>query len=141
MKVRITSITPSIGCQVGSSLSDYTGVLYPRQIELLPVLRLGRELKHLKEQVRVGSCHWLVCAGLLSDTANGCPQFKVHFATIPVFSRAHIIPGGIAMILGEFQFHPGLRKRWINVHRYSGLVLLGAQYYHRRMAVYSGSPA
>lgn len=61
----------------------------------------------------------------------GGSEFKAHFETIPIFSRAHIIPGGVALILGAFQFHPGLRKRWISVHRNSGriyvcAVLIGA---------------
>ena len=43
----------------------------------------------------------------------GDPKFKSHFATIPLFARLHIIPGGIALILGAFQFQPWLRKRWI----------------------------
>ncbi len=38
----------------------------------------------------------------------GGPEFKAHFATTPVFSRLHIIPGGIAMILGVFQDAFGL---------------------------------
>jgi uncharacterized membrane protein len=43
----------------------------------------------------------------------------------------HIIPGGLALIIGAFQFNSGLRRRWIHVHRYCGrtyvlLVLIGA---------------
>jgi uncharacterized membrane protein len=61
----------------------------------------------------------------------GDPSFKTHFSTIPMTARLHIIPGGIALVLGAFQFHAGLRKRWINLHRYSGriyviAVLLGS---------------
>ncbi len=61
----------------------------------------------------------------------GDPAFKDHFATIPIFARLHIIPGGVALMLGAFQFHPGVRKRWLRLHRYSGriyviAVLLGA---------------
>lgn len=39
----------------------------------------------------------------------GDPAFKSHFSTIPMTARLHIIPGGIALVLGAFQFHPGLR--------------------------------
>jgi uncharacterized membrane protein len=61
----------------------------------------------------------------------GDPTFKSHFATIPLQARMHIIPGGIALVLGAFQFQSSIRKRWINIHRYSGrvyicAVLLGA---------------
>ena len=58
-------------------------------------------------------------------------SFKAHFETIPWSARLHIIPGGLALILGAFQFHRGLRNRWTNIHRYCGrvyvvLVLVGA---------------
>jgi uncharacterized membrane protein len=61
----------------------------------------------------------------------GDPAFKARFDAIPWSARLHIIPGGLALILGAFQFHSGLRKRWINLHRNSGrayviLVLTGA---------------
>lgn len=61
----------------------------------------------------------------------GDPAFKIRFGSIPWSAKLHIIPAGMALILGAFQFHPGLRKRWTNIHRNSGrayvvLVLLGA---------------
>ncbi len=33
----------------------------------------------------------------------GDPAFKSHFSTIPMTARLHIIPGGIALVLGVFQ--------------------------------------
>ena len=61
----------------------------------------------------------------------GDPSFKEHFETIPWSARMHIIPGGLAIMLGAFQFHTGLRNRWTNVHRFCGrayvaMVLTGA---------------
>ena len=61
----------------------------------------------------------------------GDPRFKIHFESIPWSARVHIIPGGLALILGAFQFHKGLRSRWTNIHRYCGrayvvFVLAGA---------------
>jgi uncharacterized membrane protein len=61
----------------------------------------------------------------------GDPAFKAHFASIPWSARLHIVPGGLALILGAFQFHSGLRSRWVNLHRNCGrayivLVLVGA---------------
>ena len=61
----------------------------------------------------------------------GDPGFKAHFATIPWTARMHIIPGGLALILGAFQFHNGLRARWTSLHRNCGrayvvFVLIGA---------------
>ncbi len=62
---------------------------------------------------------------------TGSPDFQERFAQIPISARLHIIPGGIALILGAFQFHSGLRQRFINTHRNMGrvyvvAVLLGA---------------
>jgi uncharacterized membrane protein len=59
------------------------------------------------------------------------PEFKKRFDVIPWSARLHIIPGGLALILGAFQFHSGLRNRWTSIHRNSGrayviLVLTGA---------------
>jgi uncharacterized membrane protein len=60
----------------------------------------------------------------------GDPAFKARFDAIPWSARLHIIPADLALILGAFQFHSGLRKRWTNLHRNSGrayviLVLTG----------------
>ena len=59
------------------------------------------------------------------------PEFKKRFDAIPWSARLHIIPGGLALILGAFQFHSGLRNRWTSIHRNSGrayvvFVLTGA---------------
>jgi len=54
----------------------------------------------------------------------GDPEFREHFATIPWSARLHIIPGGIALLLGAFQFQPWLRKKWINLHRVIGRVYI-----------------
>ena len=61
----------------------------------------------------------------------GDPEQKAHFATFSIWVYAHIIPGGVALILGAFQFHSGLRKRWTQAHRIIGrayvvCVLIGA---------------
>lgn len=56
----------------------------------------------------------------------GSPDFQARFAQIPLSARLHIIPGGIALILGAFQFHSGLRQRFINAHRQMGRVYVAA---------------
>ena len=61
----------------------------------------------------------------------GGADFKARFEAIPWQARLHIIPGGLALILGAWQFHGGLRSRWTNIHRYFGrayviFVLTGA---------------
>jgi len=48
------------------------------------------------------------------------PEFKLRFDAIPWSARLHIIPGGLALIVGAFQFHSGLRERWTNLHRNCG---------------------
>lgn len=61
----------------------------------------------------------------------GDPTYKVRYDAIPWSAKLHIIPGGLALILGAFQFHSGLRNRWTNLHRNCGrayviFVLVGA---------------
>jgi uncharacterized membrane protein len=48
------------------------------------------------------------------------PEFKTRFDAIPWSARLHIFPGGLALIVGAFQFHSGLRERWTNIHRNCG---------------------
>lgn len=50
----------------------------------------------------------------------GDPAEKARYNSIPWSAYLHIIPGGMALILGAFQFHAGLRKRWTSIHRNSG---------------------
>jgi uncharacterized membrane protein len=59
------------------------------------------------------------------------PPFKARFAHYPVKAYLHIIPGGIALILGAVQFSRKLRSRHPALHRRTGLiyvtcVILGA---------------
>lgn len=61
----------------------------------------------------------------------GDPDFMARFSEIPWSARLHIIPGGLALMLGAFQFHSGLRSRWLAMHRnigraYVTFVLVGA---------------
>lgn len=59
------------------------------------------------------------------------PDFKARFDEIPFTARLHIIPGGLALILGAFQFNSNLRSRFTRMHRNCGrayvvFVLTGA---------------
>ncbi len=61
----------------------------------------------------------------------GDPTFIERFAAIPWSAKSHIIPAGLALMLGGFQFHKGLRARWTRLHRICGrayviFVLVGA---------------
>lgn len=64
-------------------------------------------------------------------TDLGDPDSKIRYDSIPWSAKLHIIPSGLALILGAFQFNSGLRKRWTNIHRNCGrayviFVLIGA---------------
>ncbi len=48
------------------------------------------------------------------------PDFRRRFDVLPWSSRSHIIPGGLALILGAFQFHTGLRAGRPVLHRFCG---------------------
>lgn len=50
------------------------------------------------------------------------PQFKARFAGYPVKAYLHIIPGGIALMLGPLQFSRKLRSAYPVVHRRTGLI-------------------
>ncbi len=56
----------------------------------------------------------------------GAKELKAHFATIPVIAYLHIIPGGIALILGAFQFNEGLRRKRPVLHRRMGQFYVAA---------------
>ena len=61
----------------------------------------------------------------------GDHTIRHHLKAIPWSARMHIIPSGLALIIGAFQFHNGLRSRRSHVHRYCGrayviFVLFGA---------------
>jgi uncharacterized membrane protein len=48
------------------------------------------------------------------------------FARHPVLTFVHIIPGVLFMVLGPFQFMPGIRARRLWQHRWSGRIFVAA---------------
>jgi len=50
------------------------------------------------------------------------PDFQARFELAPVSARLHIIPGGLALILGGFQFSNRLRSLYPVWHRSAGTV-------------------
>ena len=81
--------------------------------------------------VLMGAAIGIYALGYFYIPEIGDPEFKSRFDSIPWSARMHIIPGGLALIIGSFQFHPGIRNRWTSIHRYLGgayvaFVLLGA---------------
>ena len=51
-------------------------------------------------------------------------QFDSRFATHPRMTLWHILPGGIFLLLAPFQFSRRIRTRHIQVHRWSGRILM-----------------
>ncbi len=51
-------------------------------------------------------------------------EFNRWFATHPGLTLMHIVPGGLFLILGPFQFSSRIRTRYIRFHRWSGRVVL-----------------
>ena len=54
------------------------------------------------------------------------PTFQARFETTPISARLHIIPGGIALMLGGFQFSRQLRTRYPVWHRRLGTMYVAA---------------
>lgn len=52
------------------------------------------------------------------------PYFERRYAEHPWMTLAHIIPGGIFMIVGPIQFVPLVRRRWPALHRAMGRLFL-----------------
>lgn len=56
----------------------------------------------------------------------GDPDFHDRFAQIPLLAAFHVLGSGVALLIGGFQFLPGLRARRLNLHRWLGRVYLSA---------------
>ncbi len=54
------------------------------------------------------------------------PDFQARFEATPISARLHIIPGGIALILGGFQFSRPLRTRFPVWHRRLGTMYVAS---------------
>ncbi len=57
---------------------------------------------------------------------SGNIEFEERFAEIPLFAALHVLGSGIALLIGGFQFLPGLRARRISLHRWLGRIYLCA---------------
>ncbi len=54
------------------------------------------------------------------------PYMRMMIAERPWSAFAHFLAGAIALAVGAFQFHAGIRSRFLAVHRWSGRVYLCA---------------
>lgn len=50
-------------------------------------------------------------------------EFNRWFATHPILTLVHIVPGSLFFILGPFQFSSRIRTRYLRFHRWSGRVV------------------
>jgi uncharacterized membrane protein len=69
--------------------------------------------------VAVGIYAFLFQLGLAGGT-----DFQTRFAATPLFASWHILGSGVALLIGGFQFLPGLRARHLNIHRWLGRIYL-----------------
>jgi uncharacterized membrane protein len=69
--------------------------------------------------VMIAGYAFIFQAGLTGDSA-----FQARFAQIPLFAAFHVLGSGVALLLGGFQFLPGLRARRLNLHRWLGRTYL-----------------
>jgi predicted membrane protein DUF2306 len=68
-------------------------------------------------------------AGILpSFSPSGGPPFDLGFSRHPLLTFIHMIPGVIFLVLGPIQFNKNIRARYINFHRWSGRIFIGAGY-------------
>lgn len=67
----------------------------------------------------------LAIAGLIpSFNPSGAAPFDGGFAQHPVLTFMHILPGMLFMLLGPWQFMPGIRSRYPLFHRISGRIYI-----------------
>lgn len=65
-------------------------------------------------------------------------RFDGRFASHPLLTLLHILPGGVFLILAVFQFSSRIRNRHIRFHRWSGRVLVLAAFVAGLTALYFG---
>lgn len=63
------------------------------------------------------------------STANLVPEehfdvFDIRYYQQTMATILHLLPGFLIVFLGPLQFIPSIRKRWINLHRWSGRVFI-----------------
>lgn len=57
---------------------------------------------------------------------SGNSEFEERFAQLPLLAAFHVLGSGVALLIGGFQFLPGLRARRTNLHRWLGRIYLSA---------------
>lgn len=62
----------------------------------------------------------------LKTSRNPAADLDTHFANRRAITLLHIVPGALFMVLGPLQFIGSLRRRYPQVHRWSGRIFLTA---------------
>jgi hypothetical protein len=75
----------------------------------------------------------LVLAGVIGSfnppgMSKGSPPFDTEFGRHPFLTLIHILPGTLFMILGPLQFMPGIRARYLHLHRLGGRIYIASGY-------------
>jgi uncharacterized membrane protein len=71
----------------------------------------------------------LAMAGLIASfNPSGGAPFDTGFSRHPVLTFMHILPGMMVMLLGPWQFMPGIRARHPLFHRISGRIYVACAY-------------
>lgn len=61
---------------------------------------------------------------LASERAQEIDRFDGRYAANPLLTVAHVLPGGVFLVLAPLQFSARIRNRHIRFHRWSGRVLV-----------------
>ena len=72
------------------------------------------------------------------ERASELDQFDRRYAAHPVLTVLHVVPGGVFLALATLQFSSRLRTRHIQVHRWSGRLLVLVAFVTTLPALYFG---
>jgi len=88
---------------------------------LVPVLLLLMGMIAIVASVsRLSSMTQVIASGGITEDSKDIVRYIEH----TVISVLHLLPGIVFMLLGPFQFVPGIRRRWPLVHRCLGRVFI-----------------
>jgi uncharacterized membrane protein len=100
--------------------------MYRKQISLL--LRTGMFLLSIIGMAMVIRRMLTITGVLPAVNPNGAIPFDTGFGNHPMITFLHILPGFLFMLLGPWQFMPGIRNRYPRFHRISGRIVVACGY-------------
>src|ERR1700730_12854786 len=66
------------------------------------------------------------CGVLVDSWLDVDPKIRAVIGHVPIQALTHMLIAPIALVLGPFQFFPGLRAKYPQAHRWSGRVYVAA---------------